>query len=72
MKCSYFMGVDANPRFEVCEVELAKLGSRQVAVKNMACGVCGTDVHIYKGEEGSASVNPPLVAFIDVDIADIF
>ncbi len=27
----------------------------------MACGVCGTDVHIYHGEAGSAEVTPPVV-----------
>jgi len=27
----------------------------------MACGVCGTDVHIYHGEPGSADVAPPVV-----------
>lgn len=32
-----------------------------VVVKNYACGVCGTDVHIYHGEKGSAAVNPPVV-----------
>ena len=27
----------------------------------MVCGVCGTDVHIFHGEPGSADVNPPVV-----------
>jgi L-iditol 2-dehydrogenase len=33
----------------------------QVVVKVSACGVCGTDIHIYEGAEGSAKVAPPLV-----------
>lgn len=30
-------------------------------LRNQVCGVCGTDVHIYHGEPGSADVNPPVV-----------
>lgn len=26
----------------------------QVVLRVMACGVCGTDVHIYEGDEGAA------------------
>lgn len=36
-------------------------GPGEVIVKNMVCGVCGTDVHIKNGEPGSADVNPPVV-----------
>lgn len=57
MKATYFMGHET---FEVreCPTE-GKAGT--VVVKNYACGVCGTDVHIYHGEKGSAAVNPPVV-----------
>ena len=37
------------------------LKDNEVLVRNMAAGVCGTDVHIYLGEKGSADVNPPVV-----------
>ena len=37
------------------------LGPRDVLVNNKACGICGTDVHIYHGEKGSADVTPPVV-----------
>ena len=30
-------------------------------IKVMACGVCGTDVHIYEGDKGAADTNPPTV-----------
>ena len=26
-----------------------------------ACGVCGTDVHIYEGDKGAAEVTPPTI-----------
>lgn len=32
-----------------------------MALRNKICGVCGTDVHIYHGEPGSAAVTPPVV-----------
>ena len=37
------------------------LGEKQVLVNVKACGVCGTDVHIYHGSEGSADVTPPVI-----------
>lgn len=33
----------------------------EVLIKVMACGVCGTDVHIYHGDEGAASTPPQTV-----------
>ena len=33
----------------------------EVLIKVAACGVCGTDVHIYHGSKGSAEVHPPVV-----------
>ena len=33
----------------------------EVLIKVMACGVCGSDVHIYYGDQGSTSATPPLV-----------
>jgi threonine dehydrogenase-like Zn-dependent dehydrogenase len=38
-----------------------ELEEKQVLVKIKACGVCGTDVHIYKGSDGSAEVTPPVI-----------
>ena len=58
MKATYFMG---NETFEVKEVPVPKALPGTVVVKNYACGVCGTDVHIYHGEPGSADVTPPVV-----------
>lgn len=61
MKGAFFLGAESKPKFEVREMEFSPLAPHQVMVKNMACGVCGTDVHIYHGEKGSADVTPPVV-----------
>ena len=58
MKTNYFLG---NSRFEVREEPTPGLGPRDVLVKVAACGICGTDVHIYHGDKGSAEVHPPVV-----------
>lgn len=57
-KGSFFLG---NKQFEVRKMEFGPLAPGQVLVKTMAAGICGTDVHIYHGEKGSAEVTPPVV-----------
>ena len=61
MKGTFFLGAKEIPKFEVREMKFAPLAPHQVLVENRACGICGTDVHLYHGEEGSAAVNPPVV-----------
>ena len=61
MKGSFFVGADQNPKFEVRKMTFGPLGPHDVLVNNKACGICGTDVHIYHGEKGSADVTPPVV-----------
>lgn len=58
LKANYFIG---NGAFELRDVEIPHAGPGEIVVKNMVCGVCGTDVHIKNGEPGSADVNPPVV-----------
>lgn len=58
MKVSYFLGKGS---FEVRQAPELRPGPGEVVIKNMVCGVCGTDVHIFHGEPGSADVNPPVV-----------
>ena len=58
MKAAYFLG---NGKFEAKEVTLREPEADEVVVKVAACGVCGTDVHIYHGDKGSADVNPPVI-----------
>lgn len=43
------------------DIQLRSLEPGEVLVKVRACGVCGTDVHIYEGAEGSATVAPPVI-----------
>ena len=58
MKVSYFLGKGS---FEVRQAPELHPGPGEVVIKNMVCGVCGTDVHIFHGEPGSADVTPPVV-----------
>ena len=58
---NFFQGVNGESKFEVREMSLPALGPHDVLIKNVACGICGTDVHIYHGEAGSAAVTPPVV-----------
>ena len=36
--------------YEIREVPIPEPEADQVQIKLMACGVCGSDIHIYKGE----------------------
>lgn len=61
MKGSFFVGHDSESRFQVKEFELPPIGEYDVLVRNMACGICGTDVHIYHGDPGASEVSPPVI-----------
>lgn len=62
MKGAFFVGADKARKFEIREMTFPeKIGENDVLIRVKSCGVCGTDVHIYHGEEGSAPVNPPVV-----------
>ena len=43
------------------EHEMPAVGPKDVLIRVKACGVCGTDVHIYKGDKGAAEVTPPTI-----------
>lgn len=51
MKAAVFYGKH-DLRVQEIDKPTAKAG--QVLVKVMACGICGTDVHIFNGDEGAA------------------
>ncbi|MCI7640052.1 MAG: zinc-dependent alcohol dehydrogenase family protein [Clostridiales bacterium] len=55
---AYFLG---NQTIETRPLVLPDPGPGQVLVRVAACGVCGTDVHIYHGGKGSADVTPPVI-----------
>lgn len=58
MKSNFFLG---NKIFEVREMPAPPVGPTDVLVRVAAAGICGTDVHIYHGDKGSAEVKPPVV-----------
>lgn len=43
------------------EREIPKPQENEVLINVKACGICGTDVHIYEGDPGSADVTKPTV-----------
>lgn len=55
---NYFL---RNGEFEVREMPPHELAENEVLLRVAACGVCGTDVHIFHGDKGSAEVTPPVV-----------
>lgn len=40
---------------------MPQVGAKDVLVQVKACGICGTDVHIYEGDKGAAEVTPPTI-----------
>ncbi len=43
------------------ERDIPTCGTHEVIINVKACGICGTDVHIYEGDPGSADVTGPQV-----------
>ena len=58
MKSAVFYG---KHDMRVVDIKKPELNENDVLIEVRACGVCGTDVHIYEGDEGSASVTPPTI-----------
>lgn len=55
---TYFLG---DGKFETRTIPERELLATEVLIDVDSCGVCGTDVHIYHGEPGASSVNPPVI-----------
>ncbi len=45
-------------QIEVQEVPVREPGPNEIVIKVAACGVCGTDLHIYHGDKGAADCTP--------------
>lgn len=58
MKSAVFYG---KHDLRVEESIVPKPGPAEVLIQVMACGICGTDIHIYEGDKGAAEVNPPTI-----------
>ncbi len=58
MKAAYFLG---QGQFDTRDIEIGQPKADEILVRVAACGICGTDVHIYHGDKGSAEVMPPVI-----------
>ena len=58
MKSAVFYG---KHDLRVEEHPMPEVGPHDVQIQVEACGVCGTDVHIYEGDKGAAEVTPPTI-----------
>ena len=58
MKAVVFHGAH---NVSVDEIAIPQIKKDHVLVKVKACGVCGTDIHIYNGAKGAADCIPPTV-----------
>ncbi len=54
MKAAVFTG---KHQMDIREMPHIEPGAGEVLIRVRFCGVCGTDVHIYEGDKGSAEVN---------------
>jgi threonine dehydrogenase-like Zn-dependent dehydrogenase len=55
MKAAVFLG----NRIEIQELPLPEINEKEVLLKVLGCGVCGTDAHIYNGDIKDA--RPPVI-----------
>lgn len=58
MKSAVFYG---KHDLRVEESAMPQVGPEDVLIQVKACGICGTDVHIYEGDKGAAEVTPPTI-----------
>ncbi len=58
MKAAVFYG-KKDIRYQESDSQV--LLPEEVLIRIHACGVCGTDLHVYDGAEGSATVTPPII-----------
>lgn len=58
MKAARFYG---KHRLVVEDVPAREPEANEIKIRVKMCGICGTDVHIFEGDKGSAEVNPPVI-----------
>lgn len=58
MKSAVFYG---KHDLRVVDSAMPELGASDVMIRVKACGVCGTDVHIFEGDKGAADCTPPTI-----------
>ena len=52
-----------NPRFEIVDKDVPVPGPEEVLIEVKACGICGSDVHMYQTDEEGYIYYPGLTAF---------
>ena len=58
MRSAVFYG---KHQIKVQQSPMPAVGPKDVLIQVKACGICGTDVHIYEGDQGAAAVTPPTI-----------
>lgn len=58
MKAAVFLGTH---QVEIMQRPIPALEPHQILVEVHACGICGTDIHIFNGAEGAAKTTPPTI-----------
>lgn len=58
MKAAVFCG---KGNIEIQDIAVREPKSDEVIIRIAYCGICGTDVHIYAGSDGSVKVTPPVI-----------
>lgn len=58
MKSAVFYG---KHDLRIEDTQRPSITKKQVLIKVMACGVCGTDVHIYEGNKGDTEIKTPII-----------
>lgn len=58
MKSAVFYG---KKDLRIEEYPMPQVKENDVLIKVMACGICGTDIHIFEGDKGAADTTPPTI-----------
>jgi threonine dehydrogenase-like Zn-dependent dehydrogenase len=60
-RATYASRVWHNPKVVVEEIPIPDIGSKDVLVKLKACGICGSDMHLYESDKDGYILYPGLV-----------
>jgi threonine dehydrogenase-like Zn-dependent dehydrogenase len=50
-----------NPRVVIEEISVPEIGPKEVLVRLRACGICGSDMHLYESDQDGYMIYPGLV-----------
>ena len=66
MKSAVFYG---KHDLRIEDYPMPKAGAHDIVIQVKACGVCGTDVHIYDGDKGGGGSND-LQQYLDTSLPE--